>query len=241
MKPQIIIILTLFISCSNKQDKIITHNKKEIQTNNRVEKDILKHDTEIIEVFTDSLNIGEKGKSKIEIIKHRVFEDTYVIIKFYKKGPEYWFIQNTYSYECNALLGLEPNISDFNNDKLNDITFISGIAARGANEIRRLFIYNEQNKELISLLNSQDYPNMKYNKELDCIDAFLVHGGTTTVFTRIKRDSLKEFARINNDNNRTVYEIDKSGKEKLIKKDTIFDLNNIYVRYKNYKPLKKYD
>jgi hypothetical protein len=81
---------------------------------------------------------------------------------------------------------------------------------------------------------------MEYNSELDCIDAFLVHGGSSTVFTRIKGDSLIEFASVHSDNNRTVYEMDKFGNEKLIRKDTIIDYDNVYVRYKNYKPLKEY-
>jgi hypothetical protein len=240
MKLYILAILILIISCSTKQHKKEYNDTQVTQLLEKGKSDTLNSNAEIIETFIDSLNIGEKGKCKIEIIKHRVFDNTYVIIKFYTKGPAYWYIQNTYLYECDALMGLDPEISDFNNDKFNDITFISATAARGANEVRRLFIYDDREKKLISILNSQDFPNMQYNKELDCIDAFLVHGGSTTVFAKIVGDSLKQFARINNDNNRTVYEIDKFGKEKLIRKDTIIDLNNVYVRYTNYKPLKEY-
>jgi len=240
MKLYILTFLIFLISCSIKQSKKDNNNIQVTQPLEKVESDTLSPNAEIIETFTDSLNIGEKGNCKIEIIKHRVFDDTYVIIKFYTKGPAYWCIQNTYLYECDGLMGLDPYISDFNNDKFNDLTFISATAARSANEVRRLFIYDAQEKKLFSILNSQDYPNMQYNKKLDCIDAFLVHGGSTTVFAKIIGDSLKEFARVNNDNNRTVYEIDKSGKEKLIRKDTITDLSKVYVRYKNYKPLEEY-
>jgi hypothetical protein len=42
--------------------------------------------TAIIETFVDSLNIGVKGKCKVELIKHRVYDDIFVIIKFYIKG-----------------------------------------------------------------------------------------------------------------------------------------------------------
>jgi hypothetical protein len=194
--------------------------------------------TEILETYIDSLKIGEKGNCKIELIKHRVNEENFIIIKFYRKGQKTWYIQNTYSYETNALMEFQPDISDFNNDNFNDITFISGSAARGANEIRRLFIYDNKNQELISIVNSQNFPNMQYNKELKCIDAFSFTGGTSTHFARIKGDSLIEFARVNCDNNRTVYEIDKFGKQKLIRKDTILNFDNI-IRYKNYKPLKE--
>lgn len=196
--------------------------------------------TEIIETFVDSLNIGEKGKYKIELIKHRVFDDSYVIVKFYTKAfkPNRWYIQNTYLYACNALMGLDPNVSDYNNDNYNDISFISSQTARSANEVRRLFIFDNHKKELISIVNAEDYPNMLYNKELNCIDAFLVYGGSSTVFAKIKNDSLIEFASVHNvDSHRTVYENDKLGRKIRIRKDTI-DPDNVSIRYLNYKPLK---
>lgn len=195
--------------------------------------------TEIIETFVDSLQIGKKGENKIELIKHRVFDDNYVIVKFYNKAPDRWNLQNTYLYECNALMNLEPNIADFNNDNFNDITFISLQAARSTNEVRRLFVYDDYKRELISIKNSEDYPNMLYNKELNCIDAFLIYGGSSTVFARIKGDSLMQFAAVHNDSHRTVYEIDRYGHEILLSKDKI-DPENVYVRYVNYKPLKEY-
>jgi hypothetical protein len=80
--------------------------------------------TEIFETFIDSFNIGEKGKCKIELIKHRVYDENYILIKFYRRGHKNWNLQNTYSYETNLLMGFAPDISDYNNDKINDITFI---------------------------------------------------------------------------------------------------------------------
>lgn len=239
------IILTFLLSCnSNRETKkqpsevdtteISNIKSVSIENNNT---DTSK--TEILETFIDTLNIGEKGKCKIELIKHRVYDENYILIKFYRRGYKNWNLQNTYSYETNSLMEFAPDISDYNNDKINDITFISGSAARGGNEVRRLCIYDNFKQELISIVNSQDYPNMQYNKELDCIDAFLIHGGTSTVFARIKNDSLIEFASVHNDNNRTVYETDRFGKRKLLRKDTIINNENVFVRYRNYKPLKE--
>jgi len=239
MKKCIIFIFITLLSCSTRQDKKdtqLTQKEKQVKVYNDSEN----RDTEIIETFTDSTRIGEKGKSKIEIIKHRVFNDKYVIVNFYTKGPNCWYIKNTYLYECDAILGLEPNISDFNNDKFNDLTFISAEAARGSNEVRRLFIYDNEKKELISIVNSEEFPNMQYNNELDCIDAFLVTGGSTTVFARLKGDSLIEFAGVDNSDYRLVYIIDRKGERKYIKRDKITDDMGVYVRYKNYKPLKEY-
>lgn len=233
MKLNILIILIFILSCTASP----TDNEiKDVSI-----ADTTNTNTEIIETFVDSLNIGEKGKNKVELIKHRVFDDTYVIVKFYRKAtvPNRWYNANTYIVQCNAMQGLLPNITDFNNDNFNDITFISAQAARGANEVRRLFVYDDYERALISIVNSEDYPNMRYNKELNCIDAFLFHGGTSTVFARIKGDSLKEFASVHNDSHRTVYEVDKFGKDKLLRRDKI-NPEDVYIRYINYKPLKAY-
>ncbi|MNE33169.1 hypothetical protein D3C80_1268210 [compost metagenome] len=169
-----------------------------------------------------------------------MLEDDFVIVKFFTKESTSWLKTNTYLYECTSSRDLDPHFSDFNNDGYNDITFISLIAARGGNEVRRLFIYDKKGDQLISILNSEDYPNMQYNEELDCIDAFLLHGGSSTVFAKIKGDSLKTFARVDNDNYRTVSEISESDNRKIISKDTIINEGDVFTRYKNYKPLKAY-
>jgi len=80
---------------------------------------------------------------------------------------------------------------------------------------------------------------MLYNKELNCIDAFLVYGGSSTVFLRISGDSLKEFASVEAMDGVTVKEIDRNGKEKIIFQDT--KKKAAYIRFKTYKPLKEYD
>ena len=251
MKFFTLLFLTILVSCNSKHEAekaIGKTDTSKITTNNTIpseQQNVDTSKTEIIDTFVDSLNIGEKGKCKVELIKHRVYGDIYVIVKFYIKGrntikdPESWMVQNNFSYETTALMGFEANISDFNNDGFSDITFISGTAARGANEVRRLFIFDQQKQELISMVNSQDYPNMLYNKELDCIDAFLVYGGCSTVFLNIEGDSLKEFASVELNDGLTVSTYDKSGKEKIIMTDKTNKAG--YVRYKNFKPLKVYD
>lgn len=242
MKLYILIALTFLTSCTSKHNGKAVKTDKKNQTTNKIDKNALTQPTEILEIFIDSLSIGEKGSCKIEIIKHRVLDENYFIVKFYTRNPKQWYLQNTYLYPCFAQMDLEPNISDFNNDGLNDITFNSGIAARGANEVRRLFVYDKQTKELISIVNAEQFPNLQYNAELNCIDAWLFHGGTTTVFARIEKDSLKEFASVDLDNYITVYEVNKFGQNKLIRRDTITSFRNrdAFVRYKNYKPLKEY-
>lgn len=243
MRNSLIIILTILFSCNlNQEPEKITNKVNTIEISSSEsffieDQSSAASKTEIIETFIDSVNIGEMRQCKIELIKHRVNEDNYIIIKFYRKEANTWYIQNTYCYETNALMEFKPNISDFNNDNFNDITFISGSAMRAANEIRRLFIYDKEQQKLISILNSEDFPNIQYNQELNCIDALIFTGGTSTHFARIKGDSLIEFARVLCDDFRTVYEIDKFGNERIISKDSMINFDHM-GRYINYKPLK---
>lgn len=194
----------------------------------------------LLEIFVDSLEVGKKGHTKFELIKHRVFDDVYAIVKCYTRGPHYWYHQNTFFHESNSLRHFECTIADYNNDGYKDFTVISILAARSANEVRRLFIYEPEEKKFIAIKNAEDYPNMQYNAELDCIDALLVHGGSTTVFARIEGDSLKTFARVDNSDHLTVSVYDKNGKEQVIRKDATGDGADTYTRYKNYKPLTPY-
>ena len=253
MKFFTIIILTILISCNSKQEtekgkgndkyKTVNQTNKKTSISKNSKTDSLNN--YISEIFIDSLSIGEKGKCKIELIKNEVnYYDSKIIINFYVKSKKpnkenkTWIIKNNYTYESNSLTGFKPNISDFNNDKFKDINFISATAARGSNEVRRLFIYEPKKQELISIVNSQDYPNMIYNKELDCIDAFLIHGTSTTVFAKISGDSLKTFANIQNSLDfHTINLIDKNGNERELYK---VKSKGDYIRFKNFKPLIEY-
>lgn len=188
------------------------------------------------EFYVDSLNIGRKKSNKIELSGYRTGDSSWVTIKFFSKSNgKNWTLRQTFGFEKNDIMSCDMKLSDFNNDGLKDMTYISAVAARGANEIRRLFIYDKIKDKLVYMKNSEDYPNMLYNKTLNCIDAFLVYGGSSTVFLRIKGDILVEFASVELDNDLRVYETDNKGARKLIRQDT--STNMYFVRFKNYKPL----
>jgi hypothetical protein len=247
MKYFTIIFFIILISCNSKQEidstKTVNHTNNDTSISKNIKADSL--NTYVIETFIDSISIGEKGKCKIELIRNVVNNDyKKIIIKFYVKSKKplkenkTWIIKNNYTYETNSFEELNPNISDFNNDKFNDINFISAQAVRDSNQVRRLFIYDPKKQELIAIVNSEDYPNMLYNKELDCIDAFFIHGTTTTEFAKISGDSLKTFASVDNCIDfQTISLIDKNGiKRELYKVKT----KKVYVRHKNFKPLIEY-
>lgn len=234
----ILFFLFLIFGCNNpKEKKSLILVKKEESTT--IKKDSVKEINEIVlrERFTDSTNIGIKGQYKIELNSYNNMDSTYVEIKLSEKQYNYWLQKQKIVLPKDGVVSCDPKIIDFNNDKLNDFTFISSIAARGANEIRTLLIFEKATGKLKLITNSNNYPNLQYNEVLNCIDTWMVYGGTSTVFLKIDQDSLREFAGVElYDGYREIYLVDKKGKHKTLKKEKIKDLE-VYTRFKNFNPL----
>lgn len=190
---------------------------------------------QVDEYFVDSLTIGRKSFNKVELSKYRTPDSVFVIIKFYTKQRGAWLLKNSFLFLKDPITSCSAVLNDFNNDGLNDLTYQSSIAARGANDIRRLFIYDKKSDELIFIKNSDKYPNLLYNKKLDCIDAFLVTGSSTTVFLNLEGDHLRKFASVDISDGLTVWVYDKNGKGKIIRQDSTNEGSQ--VRYKNFRPL----
>ena len=70
---------------------------------------------------------------------------------FYTKQKNKWSLRNDFKLWKDGVVGCDTKLADFNNDGLNDMTYISAVAARGANEVRRLFIYDELKDKLVYL------------------------------------------------------------------------------------------
>jgi len=193
------------------------------------------------EAFVDSVRIGRSGFHKVSIFNYRTEDSNYVDVKFYKKLGNDWKLIQEMQCSKDGDLGCDPKFADFNQDGRMDLTIVTAVAARGANDCRRLFIYDEKRNRLMNMKNSEDYPNMQYNSELNCIDSWMFHGGVSTVFVRINGDSLEEFAMVSLMDKLVVYETDKNGESNKIFEDTHLNIDNFgYQRFKNYKPWKIY-
>lgn len=233
------ILVLGFASCQNQQhkvsDEIAENDIKPISVPGIEE--INYESNEPAEFFSDESKIGSPRKNKIEISEFRKFAGNFATIKFYSSGKNKdWKLKQTFEFEKNTFLGCDPQLEDFNNDGLKDLTCISMAAARGANEVRRLFIYDKNRDELIYIKNSEDYPNLQYNKELNCLDALHFYGGVSTTFLKIDGDRLKQFASVEHfGDERTVSAIDENGEERILRKDKI-SRDDFYERYKNFNP-----
>lgn len=193
----------------------------------------------LVEHFVDSVKVGQKKLNKIELIHSKMGDSNYVKIKFWAKQQGKWLLKNKFEFPKDDILPCDVNMSDFNHDGFLDITYVSDRAARMANGVRNLFIYDKRKDELTYIVNSEEYPNMLYNKELNCIDAFLVYGRCSTVFLRIKGNKLKPFASVELFHGLRVVEYDNNENEHILQEDSTSEL--MLTRFKNYKPLKEYE
>ena len=191
------------------------------------------------EYFTDDHQIGRRGKNKIEIRCYSRGDQRFTELKFYAR-TDYgaWLEMQSFKFEKDGLTDCDPVIEDFNNDGFKDFTYQSDVAARGANEIRKLFIYDKELDELVYIKNSENYPNLAYNRKLRCVDAFLVYGATSTVFLRIEGDTLREFASVETGTERIVTVTDKNGKQRVVHSEKMNPDNfeEIFRRFSSYSP-----
>lgn len=229
MKKVFFLITTLlFIGCTNKREtKTVLENKTEKSTF-----------VDTLEFFTDSINFGERQNNKIEVYKISEEENTIAKVYFYVKRVNQWKLMDTLTLEAVRINDLKTEVKDFNNDNFKDIIFTTGVANRGGNIVQSLILYSPKTKSLKWIKNSESYPNLMYNEKLNCIDACILTGGQTTYFLKIKNDSLKEFANVDQRSGRIIAEIlDDKGKWKEI--ENIKDTPESFDRFLTFNPIKK--
>lgn len=191
----------------------------------------------IDESFTDDSRIGRSRKNKVEVHCFERGDGMIAEIKFFSRSKSgKWEQKQSFEFEKDNLTPCNPKVRDFNGDGFKDLTYVSDVAARGANEVRKLFRYDKKRNELVYVLNSEDYPNFAYNRKLKCLDAMLFHGATTTVFLKLEGDMLREFASVDTGLQLVVTVTDTSGKERVIRRQKMNE-DDIYTRYSNFNPL----
>lgn len=226
----LLLLLSFVFSCSTKE------TKKVQQTNHNVSKQ-QKIDT--VAVFVDSINIAIPKRSKVWLASILIDDSIpKTFVRLYSKENNTWKLN--YSFEDEHWSGdvMDPEVADFNNDGYKDFKYLKGTGARGGNGINNLFIYDKKGDSLAYVLNSNDYPNLYFNKETNCVNSYILTGGNETVFMRLDSNKLKPFASIfQYDKEVTVTEYGDDGKEKVIRVDTSGKYEE-FARFTNYKPLR---
>lgn len=192
-------------------------------------------DQYLAEEFVDSLKVGRSRLNSVMLKQVRTTDSVYVQLVFRSKEKRAWVDRNNSTWLKDGISGLHAELADFNNDGYKDVTFISATAARGANEVRRLFIYDPLSDQLRFITNSMNYPNLRYNPKLKCIDGFRVYGGSSTDFLRLQGDSLFMFATVDLGEGVVVTTYDADPKGQVIHQDATYEGG--YIRFDNYSPL----
>lgn len=152
-KSILLVLLLLIASCAQKSKEQTSLLSKR----DTAKKEIIKPETKIDtaktvlkETFTDSTQVGSKGKFKLTVDQFRSDDSTYVAIHLFEKRNSKWQIKQKLEYLKDGITNCDPELTDFNNDGFNDLTFQSSVAARGANEIRKLLIFDPSKKGIRS-------------------------------------------------------------------------------------------
>lgn len=203
--------------------------------------EISKNDTSstitVEEFFEDSLWVGQPGKYKIQIIKNRVNDSLYTEIIFFEILNNEWIQVQKLNFTQSNDQTLNVDIKDYNNDGFNDITYHSHTSMRGGNSIRNLLIFDKDNSNLRWIKNSENYPNIDYNEELNCISACILTARAETLFLRIKGDSLIHFAGVDQNDSIQIYKVDEFGDMHTI--EMVSGIGYGYLeRFTNFNPLK---
>lgn len=192
----------------------------------------------LLEHFENNTEIGVGLKNKLEMNYYQLKKDSslHVLIEFYTKAGRDWNLKSTYYLEAEDKFPSYPRVEDINGDGYLDFSYKSIRPVRGANQVRKYFIYDSINDDLIYLKNSDEYPNLAYNATLKCLDALLYYGGSAQPFLKIEGDSLVPFAWIHLGDGIKIVELDDQGNETILREDSINPLG-IYERYNDYRDL----
>jgi len=196
--------------------------------------------TEILESYSDTIELKKGGLFFIDLtrVKSEEHDGHLVRVTFTHDLGNGGTLLSSYDIDKDPLIGCEPKKYDYNGDGYLDYSFVSNMAARSANEIRTIFIFDLNENRFLHIKNSEQYPNLIFNPKLNCLDAWAFHGGTIQSFLKLESDSLV-----------LMYTIDIHGTERVLGKyengdqvsrevDTIQDVG--FPRHISFNPFEEY-
>lgn len=167
MKILVMLLLFLFISCKNDSSKSIRMNT-EPRTKWEGDKPGSSKDS-VTEFFNDCLNIGVEGKHRVELKRIIGKDSIYADIRFFEKQNGAWIEKQHFALQKDGVTGCYPEFKDFNNDGFKDLTYKPTVSARGANDIRNLFLFDPKLGKLKLIKNSPDFLTYSIMKSLGAL------------------------------------------------------------------------
>ena len=188
------------------------------------------------EYFSDSKTVIKANQYKIEITQNNKSKKPIVYFNLYRKSSNKWLkIQSgNFMKELNNLYVTTDE--DVNNDGYNDVKISFAQAARGANEIEKLFIFNPKLQKLIEIVNSQEYPNLHYNSKRNCINSYMFSGSNTTLFFNLRNNKLENFARVEFYND-SVYSYKIRNNQEILLKKKAYQSSDAATFFSDFDPI----
>ncbi|MCL1668138.1 hypothetical protein M2T82_08705 [Elizabethkingia ursingii] len=191
------------------------------------------------ELFSDSKTVIKPGKYKINITQRNNKTESVVSFDLFRKSGNKWSkIQNGSFKKPSDLPLFITTDEDLNNDGYNDLKISYAQAARGANEIEKLLIFNPKTQKLIEIINSQEYPNLHYNARRNCITSYMFYGGNATYFLHIKQNKLEGFGKVEFSND-SIYSYKIKNKKEVLLKKQAYKSNDGAVFFSNFDPVEE--
>ncbi|WP_300670236.1 hypothetical protein [Soonwooa sp.] len=188
--------------------------------------------------FSDSKSVIKNNQYKLDVVQKSQNDDALVSFSLFKKENKKWTkLQDYHFKKQNFSLSVDTS-EDLNNDGYNDVKISFAQAARGANEVNRLFVFDPKTQKLIDVENSADYPNLHYNKKRNCVTSDIFYGGSATYFLKIKKNKLEPFGKVEYyDDSISSYKI-VGGKEILLKKEA-YHSDDGATFFSNFDPIEE--
>ncbi|WP_278551166.1 XAC2610-related protein [Elizabethkingia bruuniana] len=191
------------------------------------------------EFFSDSKTVIKPGKYKINVTQKSSKSESVVVFNLFRKSGNKWSIIQSGSFRKQTDFPLFVTTNeDLNNDGYNDLKISYAQAARGANEIEKLFIFNPKTEKLTEIINSQEYPNLHYNARRNCITSYMFYGGNATYFLHIKQNRLEGFGKVEFSND-SIYSYKIKNKKEILLKKEAYKSNDGAVFFSNFDPVEE--
>lgn len=191
------------------------------------------------EFFSDSKTLIKPGKYKINITQKNNKTESVISFNLLRKSGNNWSKIQSGSFKKQTDFPLLVTTDeDLNNDGYNDLKISYAQAARGANEIEKLFVFNQKKQKLTEIINSQEYPNLHYNARRNCITSYMFYGGNATYFLNIKQNKLEGFGKVEFSND-SIYCYKIKNKKEILLKKVAYKSNDGAVFFSNFDPVEE--
>ena len=188
------------------------------------------------EYFSDSKTAIKANQYKIEITQNNNSKKPVVYFNLYRKSSKKWLKIQSGNFTKESTSLYVTTDEDLNNDGYNDLKISFAQAARGANEIEKLLIFNPKLQKLIEIVNSQEYPNLHYNSKRNCINSYMFSGSNTTLFFKLRNNKLENFAKVEFYNDSVYSYKIKKNQEILLKKRT-YQSSDAAIFFSDFDPI----